>query len=122
MVAFVVMSYLAIPYCALAIRFLRSETSISVMWVLGVAGAIGLYCHPFFPIPIAVMLLTYLIIFWRDLPKERITTLLTVVPLVSLLPNLAWLYPILHLNQVHVDNSLVRLKGFDAGRENVIEI
>jgi hypothetical protein len=100
MVAFVLASYLALPYVGAIIRYLAGSGRTATLFALGCAGAIGLFYHPLFPVPVAIAIACYLVMSWRTLELGRVAKMLVGPPILSLLPNLVWLYPMYHHGKV----------------------
>lgn len=92
LVAFVMVSYLALPYMVKILLYLRGFGGWKALIALGLVGAVGMFIHPLFPFTIFFGTLIYLLVSWRNLAWRRVL-LLIVVPILSLLPNLFWLYP-----------------------------
>lgn len=100
MVSFVLGSYLALPYCARLFSAMRGASGLASVIFLGLFGAFATFLHPLFPIPIVVLVLVFAVIGWREMAWQRTIQILVVVPVLSLLPNLYWLYPMYHYHQV----------------------
>ena len=88
--SFVLAAYLALPYLAMVYRYLRWGEW-PLLLALGFLGALGLLLHPLFPIPVALGTLSYFLIENRKLKWKKVFLLGTVVPILSLLPNLFWI-------------------------------
>lgn len=95
MTSFVLAAYLALPYLAMIYRYSR-QGGWGLLCALGALGALGLFLHPLFPIPIVFGTLSYLLIENRDLNWRRVFILGTVLPIMCLLPNLFWLAMMFH--------------------------
>src|SRR5215469_1445535 len=72
MVAFVLASYLAVPYVAAIISYLEGRGRAAAIIALGCAGAIGLFYHPLFPVPVAIAVAFYVALNWRLLDFSRV--------------------------------------------------
>ena len=98
MTAFVLGSYLTILY--LAIMFLCWSRSDRWSWrvILALLGALGMFIHPLFPLPIAIASLIYLVIQRRVLSAGKSLVVLVWIPLVILAFNLIWLVPFYYYN------------------------
>ena len=104
MVSFVFACYLALPYVALLVRSMSaSANGAKQALLLGALGAAGLFLHPLFPIPVALMFATYLIANWRAVSWGRATRVLGAVAVLSLLPNLPWIIAMLSADATIVD-------------------
>lgn len=117
MVSFVANSYFSILYVALLIRFLRGAGGLPALVALGLMGALALFYHPLFPVPVAVAMLAFVGFCYDEIERKRLFLLFSVVPLISLLPNLVWLLPMHHYQQVFtvgVDNFSPFSKAVDA--------
>ena len=121
MVSFVMAAYLAVPYVAWCVRYLLGSGLAIQLVGLGLLGAIGLYVHPLFGLPIALFCAILLFSFRREIDFNRAAGLLLVVPAISVLPSLPWLVPVffeapltetLHLDthQSHVGWDLILLE------------
>jgi hypothetical protein len=102
MVSFVAGSYVALPYLAWVLKYLEEGGGLRSLVVIGLIGAFAMFWHPMFPIPVAIGIAIYLAIDMRSLVRERLLKLFTVVPLLALLPNLFWLYPMVHFQKIFV--------------------
>lgn len=91
--SFVFCSYLALPYAALVLRYLTEQTTRAVPLALVVIGALGLFIHPEFPVPVAFMVLALTIALWSDVQPRKLPMAFAVIPLLCLLPNLLWALP-----------------------------
>ena len=91
MVSFVLGAYLALPYVALVYRYLCGRGGWMSLVLLGVFGAIGMICHPLFPLPVAIWTVLCLLFLRQEIQWPRAIVLVVVVPAISLLPNLFWL-------------------------------
>ena len=92
MVSYVFACYLTLPFAALVYRYLHGTGG--VLWLCGIGffGAVGLLVHPLFPLPVALVTLLFLAFDWRTIDWRRAAAMLTVVPAISLAPNLQWLH------------------------------
>jgi hypothetical protein len=102
MVSFVAGSYVALPYLAKLLLFLEEGGSTGSLVGMGLIGALGMFWHPMFPVPVAIGISLYLIMSFRQLDSKRLLKLFTIVPMLALLPNLLWLYPMYHYQKVFV--------------------
>jgi hypothetical protein len=93
MVSFVAGSYLSLIYLVAVIRYLRGGRSLPYIVGLSVAGAIGLFYHPYFPVPVAFAMMGYLVFFWHEFPWRKVPGLV-VVSMVSVSANFFWLRPL----------------------------
>ena len=91
--SFVFCSYLALPYAALVIRYLTEPTTWLVPLSLAVVGALGLFIHPEFPIPVAFMVAALTLALWRDVQVRKLPMAFVAIPLLCALPNLFWALP-----------------------------
>lgn len=91
MVSFVTASYLALPFVALFIRYTSGGGGHWALVGTGAFGALAFFYHPFFPVIVAVTIGCWLILSYRDISIRRALAAITVIPLISVLPNLAWL-------------------------------
>ena len=92
MVAFVTGSYLSLPFMAVLVKELQKPTGYRTVIILGLLGGLGIFYHPLFPLPIIVTTLTYLGLARTDLDWRRVLFVLAVVSVLSILPNVWWLY------------------------------
>jgi len=93
LVAYATSCYLGVLFAVLFIRFLEGGGGRWALIGLGLLGAAGFFLHPLFPIPVAVVIGAYLMLHYRLLGSPRSLAALTVVSVLSVLPNLVWLYP-----------------------------
>lgn len=92
MVSYVLIAYLSVPYCAGIYNVLQANRPWTQIILLGVIGAGAFLIHPLFPIAI-VIFVVMLHTFYRDeFPVRRSLLPLLVIALLSLIPNLFWLY------------------------------
>jgi hypothetical protein len=91
--SFVFCSYLALPYAALVLRYLTEPTTWRVPATLALVGALGLFIHPEFPVPVAFWVVALTLAFWSDVQPRKLPMAFIVVPLLCLLPNLIWAIP-----------------------------
>lgn len=102
MVSYVFCSYLALPYAALTLRYLTEPTNWLVPLSLIAVGALGMFIHPQFPIPVAFMVVALALAFWREVQLRKLPMTFVVIPLLCVLPNLFWILPMLHNVTYHV--------------------
>jgi len=93
LVSYVASAYLGVLFVALIIRYLEKGGGKWKPVAIGLLGALGFFVHPLFPITIGIVTTVYLAIHARKLDRSRLLSVLTIVPLLSLLPNLIWLIP-----------------------------
>ncbi|MGH8729709.1 MAG: hypothetical protein ACREV9_16475 [Burkholderiales bacterium] len=105
MVSFVTAAYLALPYLALIFRYLTGRQIVGPLG-LGVLGAFGFFYHPLFPIPVALATLVFLALSRREITGRRAANAVIVVPALSMLPNLIWLFPAFHYGTLFSDSQL----------------
>ena len=87
-----------IAYIALAWHTVTVTSALSAFSVLalGMFGAIGLMFHPLFPIPVIFTIPFLALANWGEVRPKALLIILTVVPLLCLLPNLLWILPSIH--------------------------
>jgi hypothetical protein len=100
MTSFVFAVYFAIFYFALMLRHLRSDGGQGSVVLLGGLGALGMFIHPLFPLPVAVLGVCSLVSQRNEITYRRLPALLIAVPILSVLPNLVWLLPMVHYMHV----------------------
>jgi hypothetical protein len=100
MVGYVTACYLGILFVAFIVRYSEGWGSTAVLVGIGLFGAIGFFTHPVFPIPVAFLVLTYLATSLTRVRRRRLPAVLLLIPVVSLLPNLIWIFPTYHYQQV----------------------
>lgn len=109
MVSFVFVSFLALPYFVMIVRFLQGSKD-SNGWSsavsLGLAGALSMFIHPLFPIPIMFGTFFYLAMNWHYVAWQRTLIFLLCVSLLSLLPNVYWIR-FIFLNPLFEDPNIV---------------
>ena len=93
MVSFVLAAYLSLPFTAYLIRFLQQGASYVALIGLGLAGAAGLFLHPLFGLAPAIGILSTLCTGWHAISRKRLLLTIFIVPAISLLLNIFWLYP-----------------------------
>ena len=106
MVAYVTACYLGVLFIALVIRYAEGWGSTGSVVAIGLLGAFGLFLHPVFPIPVAITILAYLATNVRRLEMRRLLLISTVIPILSLLPNLIWLYPTYRYEQLYPSEAI----------------
>ena len=106
MVAYVAGCYLAVLFVALIIQYLEEGGSRWILVALGLLGAFGFFWHPLFPVPVAVAVSAYVAINIRRLNPNRLLAVLFVIPALSLLPNLTWLYPTYRYYEGYVGSTV----------------
>ena len=116
MVAYVTACYLGVLFVALVIRYAEGWGSPATAVGLGLLGAFGLFLHPVFPIPVAIATAAYLAINVRRLEMHRMLLVASVIPIVSLLPNLIWLYPTYRYQQLYPVDSIPAYQQIVDGR------
>jgi hypothetical protein len=89
----VVCSYLAYPYAVLVIRYLNESGRFINAIGLVVIGAIGLFVHPLFPIPVAFALIPLTISIRGEVHALRLLALFVALPILAVLANLPWIIP-----------------------------
>ena len=102
MVAFVVGSYGSFAYFAWVLRYLDGSGGVWALVGMGLTGALAMFWHPLFPLPIVLGTLLFLAMNRQGADRTRVLKLLTIVPLLAVLPNLVWLYPMFHYQKVFV--------------------
>jgi hypothetical protein len=93
MVSFVFCSYLALPFAALATRYLTERTSRLAPLAVAIVGAIGIFIHPLFPVPAAFLVVALTIALWREVDLGKLAIVFVAVPILCVLPNLTWVVP-----------------------------
>ncbi len=93
MSSFVLAAYLALPYVGWVARFLTGHGGWLSLIGLGLFGALGLYIHPLFALPIVLWSVIFLSLFRSEINFSRLLKLLVVVPVLSVAPSLPWLIP-----------------------------
>jgi hypothetical protein len=92
MVAYVASAYLGVLFVTLVVRYLERGGAWWIPPALGALGAFGFFWHPLFPILVAFPTSAYLVLNLRRLQAANLFGVLVVVPAISLLPNIPWLY------------------------------
>lgn len=92
MVSFVLASFVSIPYSAWLFQLLEGKGGSGSVVGAGLVGGLMFFVHPLFPLPVAFAILAYLALNLRGLQRHRLMIVLSVVPILSLIPNLGWLY------------------------------
>src|SRR6185295_16685732 len=100
MVSFVAAAYLGLPFAAKLITYISSQSSWSGILRLGFVGALGIFFHPLFPIPIITLTFLYTFFARRTLSWGRVLVVLPVVAVLSLIPNLWWVYSTAYYGRV----------------------
>ena len=98
LVSFVFAAFLGLPYLAGVIRYAEGAGRSGVILGLGAVGAVGLYFHPLFPVPIIAGTLILFAMRPRLLAQRRILNLLLVVPLLAVVADIPWIYPTFFLS------------------------
>lgn len=93
MVAFVLASYASLPYILLAWRSTAGALSAATVLALGVFGAIGMFVHPLFPIPVIFTVPFLVAANWKQVRPKALVLVAVVVPILCLLPNIVWMVP-----------------------------
>jgi hypothetical protein len=92
MVSFILACFFALPYVALVARAIHAKTlKATTLVLLGGLGALALFLHPLFPIPVALLTLAHLAGALREIDWKRTILLFAGVSALSLLPNLGWI-------------------------------
>jgi len=102
MVSFVAASYVALPYLAKLLHYLQEGGGGGSLVGMGLLGALAMFWHPMFPVPVAMGVSLYLATSFQQLDFKRLRKLFAIVPVLALLPNLLWLYPMYHFQKVFV--------------------
>ncbi len=100
MVGYVASCYLGLLFAVLIFRFLEGRGSAHGYIGIGLVGAAGFFVHPVFPIPVAFLVLAFLAINGAHIQTNRLAPALVLIPIASLLPNLIWMWPTYHFQQV----------------------
>ena len=96
MVSFVLACYLALPYVAGLVRAVYGPGLVTTHVVLlSLVGAVGLFLHPLFPILVVLASLPHLAANWRQTNWARAATVVSVVAILSMLPNVPWVIAML---------------------------
>jgi hypothetical protein len=95
MVSFVLCAYLTLPYLVLVFRYLTKPNGFLTLATLTIVGALGFAYHPFFPVPVSVGVLVYLIVCWDLVQWQRLSGL-AFVGFVAVAANMFWLIPTQH--------------------------
>lgn len=92
MVAFVLATFLALPYAIAVAKYIRAPRQHAVTWLgLGLLGGLGLFLHPHFPV---VTLLLLVPMIWRELAPRSVPRALgrgLPIAVVAAAVNLPWL-------------------------------
>lgn len=94
MVSFVLASYAALAYIAFVYRYLLDGGTWRTIVALGLCGALAMFYHPLFAIPVGMATLG-LIAVRPVLAKSKRMLGLTIIATLALLPNLVWILPML---------------------------
>lgn len=94
MVSFVFASYLALTYVAFVYRYLLDAGGWRTVVALGLSGALAMFYHPLFAIPVGMATLGLIAVRPQTAKSKRLLGLTAVAGL-ALLPNLAWIVPML---------------------------
>lgn len=105
MVSFVTGSYLALPFIAKILNELQKPSGYWNVVTLGILGALGIFYHPLFPLPIFIPVLVYVALVRINLDWRRVLFVLASVSVVSLLPNVWWLYLIHYYQSIFNDGG-----------------
>jgi len=100
MVAFVFASYLFPPYLAGIVRYFETHRAHTVFFWLCIVGAFALFYHPLFLLPVMCAAGWYVLVHWRTINRAKSVAVLLGLPLLILLPNLIWLYPVYRQGKV----------------------
>jgi len=109
MVGYVTTCYFAVLFIALIFRELELNRRSWVPVGLGLFGALGFFWHQHFPFLVAIAVLAYLAVRGRQLEYPRTIATLAIVAIVSLLPNLPWVYATLLYHDGYSENATQNL-------------
>ena len=95
MVSYVLVSFLAIPYCAALYRAFLAKCGWGQAISLGLLGAGLFFLHPFSPVVVAIFVLVFHAFHFNQYSLKQAIPRLILIAIVSLLPNLIWLHAML---------------------------
>lgn len=95
MVSFVLAAFLTLPYLVSIQRLIGASYRTGSLIRVGIAGSALFFLHPLVSIPITLGVLSYLVFNFKDILLRRIVIVITVVPVLVLIPNFIWLIPLL---------------------------
>lgn len=118
MVSYVTTCYLAVLFVALIIRCLEGGGNRWTPFGLGLIGAFGFFWHSLFPVPVAIAVSAHVVVNAARLDWPRTLTTLALIAVLSILPNLIWLYPTYLYSEPFAANSTQAVvDGLRIGRE-----
>ena len=91
MVSYVLISFLALPYCAALYRALLAGCNWAQAVALGLLGACLFFPHPFFLVVVAIFVLVFHALHFNQYSLKQAIPRLIVIAVLSLAPNLIWL-------------------------------
>lgn len=83
--------YIAVFYISLIIRYLEGDWGRKFPVAAGLLAAFLVFFHPHFVLPVSLATALFLMFNWRTVSPQRAVTVLTIIPILAMLPNLPWL-------------------------------
>lgn len=96
MVSFVLAAFLTLPYLVSILRLLGGHSyRFGSIIRVGLAGSALFFLHPLICIPITLGIFFYVFFNFKNIKFNYFTMVMTIVPILVLVPNLLWLIPFL---------------------------
>jgi hypothetical protein len=95
MVAYVFGCYATLPFCALLYKIVTGQGSYFLTLWISVLGAFLFFLHPLFPLPVIFFVLVALAYYRSIAFTAPLFMRLSIIAVLSLIPNLIWLGPLL---------------------------
>ena len=95
MVSYVASCYFSVLYAAWFWQFLAGNYHKYTVVPLGIMGGVLLFFHPFFPVPVAILIFWLSVLQWRAWRTTRMGAALVLIPLFSLAMNFIWYAPMM---------------------------
>lgn len=95
MVSYVASCYFSVLYAAWFWQYLKGNYQSNTILFIGIMGGALLFFHPFFPIPVAIIIFWLSLLQWRAWRSTRMVAALVVIPLFTLAMNFIWYAPMI---------------------------
>jgi len=83
--------YISVFYMSLIIRYLEGDWGAKFPVLAGLLAAFLFFFHPHFILPVSLATALFLMFSWRTVNRQRALMVLTIIPILAILPNLPWL-------------------------------
>lgn len=95
MVSYVASCYFSVLYAAWFWQYLTGNYRKYTLFPIAIMGGVLLFFHPFFPVPVAILIFCLSVLQWRAWRTSRMGAALVLIPLCTLAMNFIWYAPMM---------------------------